>query len=66
MRSAFAAFTAAEGHGRMDYETGALAEIAATRAVAALLIPDLCWGEIDDERHYTRVVSHVWPAIAIQ
>jgi choline kinase len=64
MRFAFERFTASNGHGRMDYETGALVEVAARHPMAALLIPDLCWGEIDDERQYARVVGEVWPAIA--
>ena len=63
MRSAFRSFVARHGHGRMDYETGALVEIAAARRVAALLIPDLCWGEIDDERQHLRVARDIWPRV---
>jgi 2-aminoethylphosphonate-pyruvate transaminase len=63
MRDAFARFTAAHGHGRMDYETGGLIAVAPTFPIEALIIPDLCWGEIDDERQYQRVVSSVWPRL---
>jgi len=63
MREAFNRFSASRGHGRMDYETGALVEIAQTHTIATPLIPDLCWGEIDDERQYARVIERVWPAI---
>jgi choline kinase len=63
MRAAFHAFFQQHGHGRMDYETGGLVGIAANRAVRALFMPDLCWGEVDDERQLVRVISDVWPAI---
>jgi len=63
MHNAFRAFVAQHGHGRMDYETGALVQVAASRVISAHLIADLQWGEIDDERQYTRVTSRVWPAV---
>jgi choline kinase len=63
MRDAFRRFADRHGHGRMDYETGALVEVAAARRIAALGIPDLCWGEIDDERQYDRVTRLVWPRV---
>lgn len=66
MRAAFDRFVVREGHGRMDYETGAMAAIAATYPIAAPLIADLCWGEIDDERHYRRVAEQVWPAVTAE
>jgi hypothetical protein len=47
----------------MDYETGGLVEIAPVYPIATSLVSDLCWGEIDDERHYARVVERVWPII---
>src|SRR5262245_42501926 len=63
MRDAFAEFERAHGHGRMDYETGALVAIAKHRPVAAVLIPDLCWGEVDDDRQFERMTRVVWPEI---
>jgi 2-aminoethylphosphonate-pyruvate transaminase len=64
MHQAFGRFVAAHGHGRMDYESDALVEIARDVPVRAVLVPDLCWGEIDDEHHLDRVVREVWPALA--
>jgi 2-aminoethylphosphonate-pyruvate transaminase len=63
MHAAFAAFERRTGHGRMDYETGALVEIAQARRIAALVMPDLCWGEIDDQTQYERVAGYVWPRV---
>jgi L-glutamine-phosphate cytidylyltransferase len=63
MQRAFDRFTAAHGHERMDYETDALVAIAQQRSIAVLLLPDLCWGEIDDEQHYARVAADVWPHV---
>lgn len=63
MRDTFAEFDRAHGHGRMDYETGALVAIARKQPVAAVLIPDLCWGEVDDDRQLERVTRTVWPEI---
>jgi len=60
MREQFAAFVALHGHGRMDYETGALVAVAQQRPVAVVVVPDLQWGEIDDERQYARVSSMQW------
>jgi hypothetical protein len=63
MREAFSAFVRQNGHARMNYETDALVEIANRQPVAAVLVPDLLWGEIDDDRQFTRVVQSVWPAL---
>lgn len=63
MRTAFQRFTDRHAHARMDYETGALADVSRTRPIAALLVSDLCWGEIDDDRHFDRVVHRIWPAL---
>lgn len=63
MREAFHRFTEHHGHARMDYETGGLVEAARTHAIAGILVPDLCWGEIDDDRQLDRVVRQVWPAV---
>src|SRR5262249_50894889 len=41
MREQFAAFVAAHGHGRMDYETGALVAVARRHPVAVVVVPDL-------------------------
>ena len=60
MRDQFAGFVAVHGHGRMDYETGGLVAVAQLRPVAVLVVPDLQWGEIDDERHYARVSALPW------
>jgi len=60
MRAEFGAFVAAHGHGRMDYETGALVKVARRVPIRTVLVPDLQWGEIDDERHYARVTSMDW------
>jgi choline kinase len=63
MRRAFAAFVARCGHERMDYETDALVEVAGGRAIATVFVPDLVWGEIDDERHLARVTGQIWPRL---
>jgi len=57
----FHQFVSVHGHGRMDYETGGLVALSASHPVSTLLLADLlCWGEIDDERQYERVVERVW------
>jgi choline kinase len=61
MRAAFSRFVAVHGHGRMDYETGALVAVAAERPVAVVVVPTLQWGEIDDESQYARVSAMNWP-----
>jgi 2-aminoethylphosphonate-pyruvate transaminase len=63
MRHAFGGFVTRFGHEHMDYETGALVAVAARHAIAAVLVPDLVWGEIDDERHFARVTGDVWPRL---
>src|SRR5262245_53108529 len=60
MREAFAAFAATHGHTRVDYETGGLVAVAQQRPVGVVVVPDLQWGEIDDERHYARVSAMRW------
>ncbi len=64
MRRLFAAHVAEHGHGRMDYETGALVGAAATLEIGLLRVEGLLWGEIDDARHLRRVTEHLWPTIA--
>ena len=63
MLHAFRQFVGEHGHGRMDYETEALVAIARLVPLSAVLVPDLRWGEIDDERHFERVAREVWPAL---
>lgn len=63
MLHAFRRFEDEHGHGQMDYETEALVAIARLVPVSAVLVPDLRWGEIDNERHFERVVREVWPAL---
>jgi 2-aminoethylphosphonate-pyruvate transaminase len=63
MRRAFTAFVARCGHERMDYETDALVEVAGERTIATVLVPDLLWGEIDDEYHFARVSGQIWPKL---
>jgi hypothetical protein len=60
MREQFAGFVAAHGHGRMDYETGALVAVSAMQPVGLVVVADLQWGEIDDERHHARVSAMGW------
>jgi choline kinase len=60
MRDEFSRFVAVHGHGRMDYETGALVAVAAQRPVAVIVVPTLQWGEIDDEYQYARVSAMNW------
>jgi choline kinase len=63
MLHAFRKFVDTNGHAQMDYETDGLVAIARLYPIAAILIETLCWGEIDDERQYDRVVKEVWPAV---
>jgi len=63
MTRTFRDFVDRLGHAQMDYETGALVEIADERPIAATLVADLHWGEVDDERHFERVARTVLPAI---
>ena len=66
MLHAFERFVDSHGHGRMDYETDALVAVARLYPIAAIVVKDLCWGEIDDEQQYERVVQRVWPAVGSQ
>jgi choline kinase len=66
MRDVFERFVATHGHARMDYETDALVAVSRQYRVAALLVADLCWGEIDDDRQFERVVERVWPVVGDQ
>lgn len=63
MLTAFEEFVLARHHGGMEYETGGLVRIARSFPIAAVLVHDLRWGEIDDERHFNRVIGEVWPAL---
>jgi 2-aminoethylphosphonate-pyruvate transaminase len=63
MRGIFSAFAAREGHGRMAYDTDALVELAQRTPIDVIYMPDLVWGEIDDDSQYQRVASVVWPAL---
>lgn len=47
----------------MAYETGALAAVAHSVPIAAVLVPDLRWGEIDDPSQLRRAREQVYPAI---
>ena len=60
MREEFRRFVVVHGHGRMDYETGALVAIAERRPVDVVVLRTLKWGEIDDEGQYARVASMTW------
>ena len=60
IRDEFSRFVAVHGHGRMDYETGALVAIARQHPVGVVLVPTLQWGEIDDEQQYARVSAMNW------
>jgi 2-aminoethylphosphonate-pyruvate transaminase len=62
MRDLYRVFVSERGHGRMAYETEALATAAQSRPVEVCVVPDLLWGELDDERHYQRLCREVWPA----
>jgi len=46
----------------MAYETEALATAARSRPVEVCVVPDLLWGELDDEHHYRRLCREIWPA----
>jgi choline kinase len=61
--SRFAEHVTRTGHGRMSYETDALVQAAAVRALAVPIVSDLLWGEIDDGSHLSRVRDRVLPAI---
>jgi 2-aminoethylphosphonate-pyruvate transaminase len=63
LRGAWRAFQRERGHGRMAYETGALVAVAAEHPVELCLVPDLLWGELDDEVHLRRLRGEVWPAL---
>ena len=64
MLAAFQDFIAVHHHARMDYEADGLVGISQRFPIAAVLVADLCWGEIDDERHFNRIVQEVWPRLA--
>jgi choline kinase len=59
---AFDQFVNLHGHARMHYETGGLVAVARSSPISVHLIRDLCWGEVDNEQQYERVVRQVWPA----
>ncbi len=47
----------------VDYETDGLVSAARHRPVYCYKVEDLLWGEIDDEAHYVRVKTVVYPAL---
>jgi 2-aminoethylphosphonate-pyruvate transaminase len=63
LRGAWLAFQRERGHGRLAYDTGALVTACARHPVALCLVPDLVWGELDDEVHLRRLREEVWPAL---
>jgi choline kinase len=63
LASCFGEFRAEHHHGRMSYETDALATVAQRRSIPVHIIPDLLWGEIDDRQQYLRVRDRVLPEI---
>jgi choline kinase len=62
MRGLYRSFVSERGHGCMAYETEALATAARSRPVEVCVVPDLLWGELDDEHHYRRLCREIWPA----
>lgn len=56
MRHAFSGFVDVNGHARMDYETDGLGAVARLFPLSAIVVADLRWAAIDDERHAARVV----------
>lgn len=54
---------APDGGRRRSYETDGLTAVARERAVPALVVPDLIWGEIDDAEHLRRARTTLYPAI---
>lgn len=64
MCHAFSGFVEAYDHGRMDYETDALAAIAELFPIAAVLVRDLCWADVTSDRQLERVIRQIWPALA--
>lgn len=66
LREAYARLVAERGHRQIAYDTDALPVAAAQTRVALCLVPDLLWGEIDDESHLRRVRDVVYPAWAAQ
>jgi choline kinase len=65
MRGIVRAFAVREGHAQMAYDTDGLVELAQREVVEVVCIPDLIWGEIDDEAQYRRVASEVWPRLDV-
>ncbi len=51
------------GAERWCYDTDALPRAARRRELALCLVPDLLWGEVDDERHHARVTLKLWPLL---
>ena len=45
------------------YETDTLVEAARLHPVPCVLLDDLLWAEIDDERHFLRAAAQVYPAL---
>jgi 2-aminoethylphosphonate-pyruvate transaminase len=55
---------AACGHDRHSYDTDLLDAAAREREIHLLCIADLLWSELDDERHWQRLIGEIAPAIA--
>jgi 2-aminoethylphosphonate-pyruvate transaminase len=60
----FDELVAERGHARMAYDLDALVRASRRRPITVHVVPDLIWGEIDDERQYHRVRDEVLPEIA--
>ena len=48
---------------RVDYETDCFVAVAATQSIPCPVVPDLLWSEIDDEAHYQRASTRIYPQI---
>lgn len=60
----FRDFVTRTGHGRLEYDTGALALAAGRQPIGVCRIPDLLWGEIDDPGQLRRVTEIVLPTLS--
>jgi 2-aminoethylphosphonate-pyruvate transaminase len=58
----YEAFALRQGHGRMAYDTDALAAAARATRIEVVHAPGLAWGEIDFAAHLARVLRVVEPA----
>ena len=48
---------------KFDYETDCLVAAGRQRRITCPVVPDLCWGEIDDAAHLARARAGVYPEI---